>query len=248
MDYHQNLKAFLNGLTLKMMSGHQKFLAVAAIQSRGKTNVEVTVKQVKKQWRKSLLHVKHNPAFYDRAEQEGWVNPVGWGRFLVTEAGLDHLSALTALEDDHAAGELKKSGSLVIVNRRGTHSFDKYLRGILAGSKDHVLIVDPYVDGTIFDSVLDVIPKTTNVKLIYAHKKGHFDQRAKRFSQEYQRFHSRKFKWLHDRFIVVDDAGYILGPSIKDAASNYPALVTVLDSKGKDLLQSFFDELWSKAN
>ena len=250
MDYDQNLKAFLRGLALKKMSGHQKFLAVAAIQSRGKTNAEVTVKEVRKQWRKSLLEVKYNPAFYDRAEQEGWVNPinpVGKGKFLVTEIGLDHLSALAVLGDDHTAGELKKSGSLVIVNRKGTHSFDKYLRRILAGSRDHVLIADSYVDGAIFDSVLDVIPKSTSVKLIYTHKQSNFDQRATRFSNEYPKFAARKYKWLHDRFMVVDDAGYILGPSIKDAASKYPALVTVLDSEAKRLLQSFFDELWSKA-
>jgi hypothetical protein len=247
MDYDQNLKAFLKDLALKKMSGHQKFLAVAAIQSRGRTTVEATVKEVKKQWRKSLLKVKYNPAFYDRAEVEGWVNPVGKGKFLVTEQGLDHLSALAVLGDDHTAGELKKSGSLVVVNRKGAHSFDKYLRGILAGSRDHVLIADSYVDGTIFDSVLDVIPKTTSLKLIYAHKLGNFDQRAARFSVEYQGFNARKLKWLHDRFMVVDDAGFILGPSIKDAASKYPALITVLDSNGKRLLQSFFDGLWSKA-
>ena len=247
MDYDQNLKAFLKGLALKKMSGHQKFLAVAAVQSRGETNVEVAVKEVKKQWKRSLLEVKYNPAFYDRAQQEGWVNPVGKGKFKVIEAGLDHLGALSLLEDDRSAGDLKKSGSLIIVNRKGTHSFDKYLRRILAESRDHVLIADSYVDGTIFDNVLDVIPKTTTVKLVYAHKSGNFDQRAGRFSHEYQKFSARKFKWLHDRFIVVDDAGYILGPSIKDAASRYPALVTVLDSKGKHLLQSFFVELWSKA-
>ncbi len=247
MDFDQNLKAFLKGLTLKKMSGHQKFLAVAAIQCRGKTNVEVSLKEIPAQWRKSLLKVSYNPSFYDRAQGEGWVDPSAKGKFLVTTAGIVHLSALAVPDDDHSAGELKKSGSLIIVNRRGTHSFDKYLRRILAESKDHVLIADAYIDGTIFDSVLDVIPKTTSVKLIYAHKAGNFDARATRFSREYQKFNARRYKWLHDRFMVVDDAGYILGPSIKDAASNYPALVTVLDSSARRLLQFFFDELWAKA-
>ncbi len=155
--------------------------------------------------------------------------------------------ALAAPDGDFSTGELKQSGSLIVVNRKGTHSFDKYLRKILAESKSHVLIADSYVDGTIFDSVLDVIPKTTTVKLIYTNKSGNFEQRATRFSREYQKFSARKCKWLHDRFMIVDDTGYILGPSIKDAASKYPALVTVLDPKAKRLLQSFFDDLWSKA-
>jgi hypothetical protein len=47
--------------------------------------------------------------------------------------------------------------------------------------------------------------------------------------------------------MIVDDVGYVLGPSIKDAASNSPALVIVLAQKEKTLLQSFFNDLWTAA-
>ena len=248
MNFDQNLKAFLRDLPLNKMSGQQKFLAVAASISSGKTNVDVAVRDVQSQWRKSVLEVHYNPALYDRAQREGWVDPQGKGKFSLTKSGLDHLSALAVPDGDLNTGELKQSGALIVVNRKGAHSFDKFLRKILAESKSQVMIADPYVDGTIFDSVLDVIPKTTTVKLIHAHKSGNFDQRAARFTMQYPKFAARKYKWLHDRFMIVDDIGYILGPSIKDAASKYPALVTVLDSKGKRLLQSFFDGLWSLAN
>jgi hypothetical protein len=40
MNYGLNLKAFLKGLPLAKMSGHQKFLAVAARHVRGKVNSE----------------------------------------------------------------------------------------------------------------------------------------------------------------------------------------------------------------
>jgi hypothetical protein len=46
--------------------------------------------------------------------------------------------------------------------------------------------------------------------------------------------------------MVVDNAGYVLGPSIKDAASNSPAVVVELDSNEKRLLKNFFNELWQK--
>jgi len=57
----------------------------------------------------------------------------------------------------------------------------------------------------------------------------------------------KRYKHLHDRFFVVDDLGYVLGPSIKDAASNSPALVVELAAGEKKLLQSFFNEIWDKA-
>jgi hypothetical protein len=245
MDLTQNLKAFLKGLPLTQMSGHQKFVAVAATQCKGDVAIEIGTKEVQKQWRKSLLRVKYNPAFYDRAKGAGWVDPsTTKGKFRLTESGLDNLEALAP---GITAGELTKSGALIIVNRKATHTFDKFLRTTLAAAKSQVLIADSWVDGTIFDTVLDVIPKDCAFKLIYAQARDKFEQRAKRFSQQYTKFAHKRYKHLHDRFMVVDETAYILGPSIKDAASNSPALVVTLGSKEKNSLQAFFGELWNKA-
>ena len=37
MDFAKNAKAFLRDLPLRKMTGHQKFLAVAALLSKGKS-------------------------------------------------------------------------------------------------------------------------------------------------------------------------------------------------------------------
>ncbi|MGH9862185.1 MAG: hypothetical protein ACRD35_02045 [Candidatus Acidiferrales bacterium] len=248
MNFNQNLKAFLRALPLSKMTGHQKFLSVAAVACGGKEGVEIATKDIDQGWRKSLLRVKYNPSFHDRAQREGWVDPISGkkGIFVVTRVGLDHLTALPALDSELSAGELKQSGRFIIVNRKATHTFDKFLRKVLAEAKIEVLIADSWVDGTIFDDVLDVTPKTIPVKLIYAQATDNFQQRAKRFSTEYPRFIARRYKHLHDRFMVVGDTGYVLGPSIKDAASNSPALVVELGTKEKHLLRAFFEELWKK--
>jgi hypothetical protein len=248
MNFNLNLKAYLKCLPLVEMSGHQKFLAMAALISRGKPNVEVAAREVQRQWRKSQLGLHYNPVFYDRAQQEGWVDPVSGrrGTFVPTQTGLDHLSALFKLDDELASGEVRKAGGLVVVNRKATHSFDKYLRKILAEAKSEVLVADAWVDETIFDTVLDVIPKSIPIKLLYAQARGSFAARAARFSTQYPQFVFCRYKPLHDRFMVVDDVGYVLGPSIKDAASNSPALVVELNPNEKRLLRSFFDELWKK--
>jgi len=249
MNYGLNIKAFLKSLPLADMTGHQKFLAVAALRVRGKSKSEVATKDIGSQWRKSLLRVEYNSAFYDRAQREGWVDPVDGkkGVFLVTQAGLDHLDALTGLDKEPSAGELTQAGELIIVNRKATHTFDKLLRKIFAEAKAQVLVADSWVDDNIFDNVLDVIPKTIPIKLIYAQARGAFEPRAKRFSTEYSKFAYRRYKALHDRFLVVDDKAYVLGPSIKDAASNSPALVVELGAKEKKLLESFFHQLWGQA-
>jgi hypothetical protein len=245
MDLSQNLKAFLKALPLKKMSSHQKFVAVAASHCKGDVTVELCTTDVQGEWRKSLLGVKYNSAFYDRAQGAGWVDPTGArGKFRVTDAGLENLRALAP---EFSAADFKKSGSLIIVNRKATHTFDKFLRTTLAAAKNQVLIADSWVDDSIFDTVLDVIPKDCTIKLIYAQARGNFDPRAKRFSQQYSKFVAKRYKALHDRFMVVDDTAYILGPSIKDAASNSPALVVTFGKKEKNSLQAFFGDLWAKA-
>jgi hypothetical protein len=245
MDFNQNLKAFLKQLPLAKMSGHQKFVAIAAVRCAGDLAVEVSTQDVKGKWRKSVLQAQYNPSFYDRAQGAGWVDPTGAkGKFRVTQAGLENLEALVP---EFTTGEVKKSGSLTIFGRKATHTFDKFLRTTLAAAKNQVLIADSWVDGTIFDTVLDVIPKDCTFKLIYAQARDKFDAKAKRFSQQYAKFSHKRYKNLHDRFVVVDETAYIIGPSIKDAASNSPALVVTLGSKEKNSLQAFFSELWSKA-
>lgn len=245
MNFSQNLKAFLKQLPLKKMSGHRKFLAVAALQASGSTTADVSVNDVQKQWRKSLLSIKYNPAFYDRAQGAGWVSPTeAKGKFRVEQAGFDNLEALAP---EFTAKELTQSGSLLIFGRKATHSFDKFLRTTFAAAKTQVLIADAWVDGTIFDTVLDLIPKDCVLKLIYAQARDKFEERAKRFSQQYPKYAHKKYKHLHDRFMIVDDMAYVLGPSIKDAASNSPALVVALGQKEKNTLQGFFGQLWTQA-
>ncbi|SRR5712692_5181846 len=249
MDFNLNLKAFLRTLRLSAMNGHQKFLAVAALKSKGKPAIEVATRGVQDQWPKSLMEQKYNPVFYERAQQEGWVDPIVGkkGAFTINQPGLDHLAALGKSDGVVKSGDLQKAGGLVVVNRKATHSFDKYLRTIFAAAKTEVLIADAYVDETIFDTVLDVIPPTIPIKLLYSREMGTYAAKATRFTKQWTQFTAKKYKHLHDRFMVVDNAGYVLGPSIKDAASNSPAVVVELDPNEKRLLKNFFNELWQKA-
>jgi len=249
MDYGLNVKAFLKRLPCSTMSGHQKFLSVAALIAKGDLTVQVQTNEVQSKWLKSALSVRYNPALYVRAQAAGWVDsiPDKVGTFVLTQTGIDHLLALPTLKTEISTGELRKSGSLVVVNRKATHTFDKYLRSIFASAKTEVLVADAWVDDTTFDNVLDVAPKSIPFRLIYAEARGNFHQRATRFATEFQKFQFKRYKPLHDRFIVVSDKGYMLGPSIKDAASNSPALVVELPAKETRLLRSFFDELWQEA-
>jgi hypothetical protein len=248
MNYQLNVKAFLKAMPIAKLSGHQKFLALSALRAGGKVGASVSTRDVSARWKKSILGIEYNSAFYDRAQGEGWVDPTDGrrGAFSITQSGLEHLEALGGMGGRASTTELRQAGGLFLVNRRAAHSFDKFLRMVFAEAKSEVLIADSWVDGTIYGTVLDVLPRSLSVRLVFAQARGNFDARSTRFSTEYQKFAVRRYKALHDRFVIVDGKGYILGPSIKDAATNSPALVVRLDGQESRLLTNFFGELWAK--
>ncbi len=247
MDFTENISSFLSGLPLKKMSGQEKFLAVATYLSSGDIGKEITVAEATKKWSKVVLKTNYNASCYNRATGKSWLKPVGdkKGIFTLTAKGIRHIEDLYSPQ---TASAVIAENSLSIFEKKSTHSFDKFLRTTFSGAKSKVAIADSYVDETIFDTVLDSIPKTVPIQLIYAHipstNQTAFDARQKRFVMEYPKYAIKKFKDLHDRFLIVDDRAYIIGPSIKDAASNSPALLVALSTKDSAALEKFFNRLW----
>lgn len=232
------------------MSGQEKFLAVATYLCVGKTNKEVTVAEVVKKWSKVVLKTKYNASVYNRATRQSWLKPIDnkKGVFTVTAKGVKHIEDLASPQTTSA---VIVESTLCIFEKKSTHSFDKFLRATLSGATTKVAIVDSYIDETIFDTVLDSIPKTVPIQLIYSHipsaNQTAFDIRQKRFMIEYPKYAIKKYKDLHDRFLIVDDRAYIIGPSIKNAASNSPALLVALSTKDGVALEKFFHRLWVNA-
>lgn len=141
--------------------------------------------------------------------------------------------------------EIRKVGTLMVVNKKATFSFDVFLREIIGKAKNKVLIADSYVDETLIDNYLGGISDNIIIKILYGNDFGAFQIRAKRHKTQFSKFAFLQYKDMHDRFVIIDDIGYVLGPSIKDAAINSPALVVALNSEESKLLDSFFMELWN---
>jgi len=219
------------------------FLAIAAHCAGGNTSNQINTADIRDKWPKSLLKKKYNPVFYGRAQGEGWVDPIRQGIFVVKDDGLQHLDDLVISKNEDAI--TLSNGGLFIFGKKSTHTFDKFLRKIFANAKSRVFIADSWVDETVFDTVLDSIPKTLNINLIYGKKRGSFDSRATRFKKQYSKFIVKKYNDLHDRFLIVDDVGCVIGPSLKNAAEKSPALVVVLNKRDSALLIKFFQTLWT---
>lgn len=245
MDFSLPLKAFLyEHFDVVAMNGGEKMLALSALLAKGTVD-ELTQQQARKAWLKSILKITPNPSYYHRACSEGWLKPTDkQGTFTVTDKGYEHLESIQV----SGTGRTNTSSTKLDIFTTGkTHNFDKFLRTVFSAATTEVLIADSYVDETIFDNLLDQIPENIPISLLYGNKQGSFAPRAKRFGSQYRGFIAKSHGSLHDRFMIVDDIGYIIGPSLKDAARKSPATVVQLNLTDTKKLKKFFGSFWAQA-
>lgn len=235
MKLPQNIKTFLNQLPLKKMKGEEVFTAIVFFLAKGKKDAEIQIQNIKKNWSKTIIRKSYNSAFSNRAQ--GYVNPCGKGKICLTDEGIEYVDSLS----QEIPASLTK---LIIFSKGSTHSFDKFLRKVFKKAKKNVDIADTYVTGNIFDNLLDEIPKMVPLRFLYGNDNGGFVSKSQRFAKEYT-FQSKESKQFHDRFVIVDDKGYIIGPSLKDAADKKPATLVVLSSIDSKKLSDLFSDLWT---
>lgn len=229
---------------LSKLSGHEKVLIVAALVARGTTESGFSTQSIKSVWRKSVLGTNFNTIYIVRAIQNGWISPVSKTEFCVTEDGYGRLEAINKFEATAGSIGMSNSQGLILFAAGDTHSFDKYIRRLFSSATSYVRIVDSYVDERVFDNLLDQIPKTARIRLIYGKAQNVFNQRAQRFSREFAMFMMKQKNGVHDRFLIIDSVAYVLGPSLKDAADKSPATLVKLGVKDSERLIKFFEELW----
>jgi hypothetical protein len=233
-----NIKTFLSSLpAVKSMRGEDQFVAIAYFLANGESGREVATIAIQKAWSKGLLGKGYNSAYSTRAQ--GRINPCGTGKVCLTDEGTTYVEGLF--------GSIPSVGtSLVVFKKKNAHSFDKLLREILGKASTNVDIADTYVSGKLFDTLLDEIPQPVPIRFVYQNDTGGFVQRSTRFSQQYD-FTARQSMEFHDRFLIVDGKGYIIGPSLKDAADKKPATLVTLGHDDSKKLVELFGDIWGPA-
>jgi len=235
MKIPENIKAFLKLLPLKEMHGDDCFVAIVFFLTQGDKTRDVEVKNIVKHWSKVTLGKSFNSSFTTRAQ--GRVQPCGKGKVRVTDEGIAYIDGL--LHQNRPA-----SPRMIIFRKGNSHSFDKFLRDIFCDAKSEVNIADTFVDGSVFDHLLDEIPAGVPIRCLYGKDVGGFVVRSKRFAIQYS-FTIKQSDEFHDRFLIIDGQGYIIGPSLKDAAEKKAATVVILPKSDSKPLSDLFVELWN---
>jgi hypothetical protein len=122
------------------------------------------------------------------------------------------------------------------------------IRGIVVGGVGDLMIIDPYLDQTLWP-LLTNVPKTVRIRILGQTLKGDFALEARRFATQHgAAVEIRRTANYHDRFIVVDGTRcWHLGASIKDAGSKACLISEVVRPEVVKFIISDAESEWSRS-
>lgn len=121
------------------------------------------------------------------------------------------------------------------------------IRNILQSATASLVIIDPWVDETIFRMLATLQAIQIKTEILTTNMSKDFTLEARKFLAQYSNFmlEIRQTKEFHDRFIVLDDDScYHIGASIKDAGNKVFMFSKVEDRSNVDALKAQFRQSW----
>jgi len=128
----------------------------------------------------------------------------------------------------------------------------KDIKDIIILAANKLIIVDPYVDGSVVTLFENAKPSVA-IQVLTRNMQGDFQLAAQKFKQQREKaghgsLEVRKDKGdFHDRFIVADEKFFHVGASIKDAGTKVFAINEIEDSLNKSVLGENISKAWDAA-
>lgn len=134
---------------------------------------------------------------------------------------------------------------------KGTeHDAYMEVKKILNKAKDKITIIDPYIDGSIFQMLKSITATKIKVELLSYKLPPDFALEATKFKVQYSHYslEIKETKEFHDRFIILDDSQcYHIGASIKDAGQKAFMISQIEDNDNVDSLIKQKEKSWCSA-
>ena len=132
-----------------------------------------------------------------------------------------------------------------------THDAYVEIKKILNLANREISIIDPYLDGSIFQMLKSNPSVAMSVKLLSSKLPSDFALEAKKFATQHSTvsLEIRKTKEFHDRFIIIDNTRcFHIGASIRDAGGKAFMISPVEDKANADALFLQQQRSWEDAS
>jgi hypothetical protein len=130
------------------------------------------------------------------------------------------------------------------------HDAYVHIRAILHTVKTDLSIIDPYMDGSIFQVLGTLAPGYVAVRILTSKYPPDFALENKKFMRQHPGFvvDVRATRDFHDRFIILDKTKcYLLGASIKDAGNKGFTIVQLGEPSIVQSILTYTNQVWGVA-
>ncbi len=126
------------------------------------------------------------------------------------------------------------------------YGFYRDLSSIVATATKEIFIIDAYLDENVFNLYVDKVPAAATVRIL-SNKIGSNVQTVAAMYSKNRPLELRSSASAHDRVIFIDQRGWVVGQSIKDAARKKPTYMIELEQPALDALRDVHNRIWAAA-
>jgi hypothetical protein len=126
------------------------------------------------------------------------------------------------------------------------YGFYRDLSSIVASVTAEIFIVDVYLDENIFNLYVAKVPAIAPVRILTNKIRTNVETVAKMYAKS-RPLELRSSSEVHDRTVFLDQRGWVIGQSIKDAARKKPTYLIELDEPLLTVARDIYNRIWAAA-
>lgn len=126
------------------------------------------------------------------------------------------------------------------------YGFYRDLSSLIATAVREVFVVDAYLDEQVFNLYVDKVPAGATVRILSNKIGTNVDTVAKKYAMG-RPLELRSTPGVHDRLLFVDQRGWVIGQSIKDAAHKKPTYLIELEEPSLTAERDIHNKIWLAA-
>ena len=124
--------------------------------------------------------------------------------------------------------------------------FYRDLSSLLLATTGDILIVDAYIDEQVFNLYVSKVSNSATVRIL-SNKIGPNTETVARMYAKNRPLEMRSSADVHDRTVFIDQRGWVIGQSIKDAARKKPTYLIELNEPLLATAKDVHERIWTAA-
>ena len=133
-----------------------------------------------------------------------------------------------------------------VYNTGDEYDFYRDLSSLVEAATNEILIVDAYLAEDVFNLYVSKVPDSATVRILSDKIGPNVEVVAGKYAKS-QQLKLRSSMNIHDRMVFLDQRGWVIGQSIKDAAQKKPTYLVELTEPVLALARDAHEKIWKEA-